>query len=138
MPYPPKEAAGGPCRQFERTLMRIKTACAGASRTAVSGFKFLVPTTSILGLMLLSAGCSSTVVSESPLFASSKSSAYASPSAKVRTEEKQLVKVVEADEELIETQPTRKRTAAYLGRAPYICSPSGFGRTSHCFLRASL
>lgn len=25
---------------------------------------------------------------------------------------------------------------AYLGRAPYICSPSGFGRTASCFLRA--
>ncbi|TCN33174.1 hypothetical protein [Sinorhizobium americanum] len=23
----------------------------------------------------------------------------------------------------------------YLGRAPYICTPSGFGRTSSCFLR---
>ena len=27
-----------------------------------------------------------------------------------------------------------KRTA-YLGNAPYICSPSGFGRKSACFLR---
>lgn len=26
-------------------------------------------------------------------------------------------------------------TAGYYGRAPYICSPSGFGQTSHCFLR---
>ncbi|WP_173934818.1 hypothetical protein [Chelativorans sp. Marseille-P2723] len=26
---------------------------------------------------------------------------------------------------------------AYLGKAPYICTPSGFGRTSSCFLRAS-
>ncbi|THK35849.1 hypothetical protein EHS39_22385 [Ensifer sp. MPMI2T] len=25
--------------------------------------------------------------------------------------------------------------AAYLGRAPYICTPSGFGSTSRCFLR---
>ncbi|AWI60422.1 hypothetical protein [Sinorhizobium fredii] len=23
----------------------------------------------------------------------------------------------------------------YLGRAPYVCTPSGFGRTSSCFLR---
>ncbi|MEI2299597.1 hypothetical protein [Ensifer sp. MJa1] len=115
-----------------------KTACAGASRTAVSGFKFLVPTSSILSLLLFSAGCSSTVVSESPLFASRHSSAYASPSVKVRKEEKQLIKVAEADDKLVEPQPTRKRTTGYLGRAPYICSPSGFGRTSHCFLRASL
>jgi len=24
---------------------------------------------------------------------------------------------------------------SYLGRAPYICTPSGFGRTSRCFAR---
>lgn len=30
------------------------------------------------------------------------------------------------------TNPVR---ASYPGRAPYICSPSGFGRTSSCFLR---
>ena len=117
--------------------MRSKTACAGASRTAVSGFKFLVPTTSVLGLLLLSAGCSSTVVSETPLFASGHSSAYASPAVKVRKEEKGL-KVAEADEDIVKPAPTRRRTTAYLGRAPYICSPSGFGRTSRCFLRASL
>jgi hypothetical protein len=34
----------------------------------------------------------------------------------------------------------RKVTAAnlYLGRAPWICTPSGFGQTSSCFRRASL
>ncbi|WP_104662940.1 hypothetical protein [Ensifer adhaerens] len=117
--------------------MRSKTACAGASRTAVSGFKFLVPTTSVLGLLLLSAGCSSTVVSETPLFASGHSSAYASPAVKVRKEEKGL-KVAEADEDIVEPAPIRRRATAYIGRAPYICSPSGFGRTSRCFLRASL
>lgn len=116
--------------------MRIKAACAGASRTAVSGFMYLVPTTSVLSLLLLSAGCSSAVVGESPLFASSRSSAYASPSVKVRKEEKQL-QVAAADEDIVEPTPMRRRTTAYLGRAPYICSPSGFGRTSHCFLRTS-
>lgn len=33
----------------------------------------------------------------------------------------------------LETQP-----ALYAGRAPYICSPSGFGARSKCFLRSSL
>ena len=117
--------------------MRDKTACAGAHRTALSGFKYFVPTASILGLLLATAGCSSTVIGETPLFASSHSSAYASPSVKLRKEEKQL-RVAEADEDVVAPQPVRKSTAAYLGRAPYICSPSGFGRTSHCFLRASL
>lgn len=118
--------------------MRSKAACAGASRTAISGFKFLVPTTSILGLLLFSTGCSSTVIGESPLFTSTKSSAYASPSVKIRRQEKQVIKVTGAEEDVVAPPATRKRTTAYLGRAPYICSPSGFGRTSHCFLRASL
>lgn len=26
-------------------------------------------------------------------------------------------------------------TVRFYGRAPHICSPSGFGQTSHCFLR---
>lgn len=31
----------------------------------------------------------------------------------------------------------RSMPKTYLGRAPYICSPSGFGRTSSCKLRVS-
>jgi hypothetical protein len=31
--------------------------------------------------------------------------------------------------------PETPVTASYLGRAPYVCSPSGFGRTSICFAR---
>ncbi|AZN98271.1 hypothetical protein EJ066_14420 [Mesorhizobium sp. M9A.F.Ca.ET.002.03.1.2] len=30
---------------------------------------------------------------------------------------------------------TRVASYGFLGRAPYICTPSGFGRTSGCFLR---
>ena len=32
--------------------------------------------------------------------------------------------------------PETPVTASYLGRAPYVCSPSGFGRTSICFARS--
>lgn len=32
-------------------------------------------------------------------------------------------------------KPTKVDRTAYLGRAPYICTPSGFGSTSRCFLR---
>lgn len=36
----------------------------------------------------------------------------------------------------------KKKVAArknpYLGRAPYICTPSGFGKTATCFLRSNL
>jgi hypothetical protein len=42
------------------------------------------------------------------------------------------------------TQPAPKRVIGqerlkrvYLGSAPWICSPSGFGRRASCFLRAS-
>lgn len=31
--------------------------------------------------------------------------------------------------------PARTVKATYLGRAPYICTPSGFGQKSGCFLR---
>jgi hypothetical protein len=33
------------------------------------------------------------------------------------------------------TLPTKVASYSFLGRAPYICTPSGFGRTSGCFLR---
>ncbi|WP_133304814.1 hypothetical protein [Mesorhizobium sp. DCY119] len=33
--------------------------------------------------------------------------------------------------------PVRLTSGVYAGRAPYICTPSGFGRTSSCFLRGS-
>lgn len=32
-------------------------------------------------------------------------------------------------------KPAKLVRSAYLGRAPYICTPSGFGSTSRCFLR---
>jgi len=45
----------------------------------------------------------------------------------------------------VAAQASAKRVAArtdakrvYLGRAPWICTPSGFGRTASCFERASL
>jgi len=33
--------------------------------------------------------------------------------------------------------PVKLSSDVYPGRAPYICTPSGFGRTSTCFLRSS-
>jgi hypothetical protein len=33
--------------------------------------------------------------------------------------------------------PVKQVSSSYLGRAQYICTPSGFGRTSGCFLRKS-
>jgi hypothetical protein len=34
-----------------------------------------------------------------------------------------------------ETLPVKVANYNFIGRAPYICTPSGFGRTSSCFLR---
>lgn len=34
-----------------------------------------------------------------------------------------------------ETLPVKVANYSFIGRAPYICTPSGFGRTSSCFLR---
>jgi hypothetical protein len=37
----------------------------------------------------------------------------------------------------VDTQPTRVAAKhVYLGRAPYVCTPSGYGEKAHCVLRA--
>ncbi len=36
-----------------------------------------------------------------------------------------------------EARPVKTKRV-YLGRAPYICSPSGYGQKARCFLRSSL
>lgn len=115
--------------------MRSLTALGGLSRTTVSGFKFFVPA-AFLGLLLVSSGCSSAGIAESPLFASVGSKAVKDTSA-VAAKAGKLIRVAEGDD-IVEPLPARKRVTAYLGRAPYICSPSGFGHTSRCFLRSSL
>ncbi|RDL50813.1 hypothetical protein BLJAPNOD_01938 [Ensifer sp. M14] len=115
--------------------MRSLTALGGLRRITVSGFKSLVPA-SFLGLLLVSSGCSSAGIAESPLFASAGSKAVTS-TAGVAPKEGKLIRVAQEDD-IVEPLPARKRVTAYLGRAPYICSPSGFGHTSRCFLRSSL
>lgn len=115
--------------------MRSLTALGGLRRTTVSGFKFLVPA-AFLGLLLVSSGCSSAGVAESPLFASAGSKAVTG-AASVEPKGGKLIRVAQ-DDDIVELLPARKRVTAYLGRAPYICSPSGFGHTSRCFLRSSL
>ncbi|WP_312363065.1 hypothetical protein [Ensifer sp.] len=105
------------------------TAPSGACRTTVSGFKFLVAP-AFLGLLLVTAGCSSAGMAESPLFASAGPKGAAVKAGKV-------IQVADGDD-IVEPLPARKRVTAYIGRAPYICSPSGFGHTSRCFLRSSL
>ena len=48
------------------------------------------------------------------------------------------VKVRTVDKKVAKTPsplPQKALKVSYLGRAPYICTPSGFGRTSRCFAR---
>lgn len=47
-------------------------------------------------------------------------------------------KVVAASRHTTEARSTQKvsDSVRFYGRAPHICSPSGFGQTSHCFLRS--
>ena len=80
---------------------------------------------STLAVMLAAAawGCSSTVTEETTA-SITREVGYPSPERKPALG-KQAV-----------TQKTPKLVrSAYLGRAPYICTPSGFGSTSRCFLR---
>lgn len=58
--------------------------------------------------------------------ASSKAKTYAFPSSEP---------VAVAMQEERGASPMRENRSAYLGSAPYICSPSGFGRKASCFLR---
>lgn len=115
--------------------MRSLTVLGGLRGTTVSGFKSLVPA-SFLGLLLVSSGCSSVGMAESPLFASAGPKAVTS-TASVAPKAGKPIRVADGDD-IVEPLPARKRVTAYLGRAPYICSPSGFGHTSRCFLRSSL
>ena len=80
---------------------------------------------STLAVMLAAAawGCSSTVSQETTA-SITREVGYPSPERKPALG-KQAV-----------TQKAPKLVrSAYLGRAPYICTPSGFGSTSRCFLR---
>nr|WP_225169473.1 hypothetical protein [Ensifer sp. IC4062] len=40
-----------------------------------------------------------------------------------------------AAKQVVVQRAAKLERGAYLGRAPYICTPSGFGSTSRCFLR---
>ncbi|WP_331372403.1 hypothetical protein [Sinorhizobium chiapasense] len=40
-----------------------------------------------------------------------------------------------AAKQVVVQRAAKLERAAYLGRAPFICTPSGFGSTSRCFLR---
>lgn len=114
-----------------RPAMRTKAACAIASRTDVLSVKRLVLPTSVMNVLLLSGWSSLMVVNESPMAPMLCSSAYASEFDDVRGETQLRVN----EEALIAAARVGTRTMKYLGRARYICTPSGFGRRSRCFLR---
>jgi hypothetical protein len=71
------------------------------------------------------AGCSATTDRSVKTASLSKQVGYAVPTKK--TARSKPIAVTQRAIKLVRT--------SYLGRAPYICTPSGFGRTSSCFLR---
>ncbi|WP_018238382.1 hypothetical protein [Ensifer sp. BR816] len=71
------------------------------------------------------AGCSATADRSVKTASPTKQVGYAVPGKKP-ARNKQIA-VTQRAVKLVRT--------SYLGRAPYICTPSGFGRTSSCFLR---
>jgi hypothetical protein len=79
--------------------------------------------------MMFAAGCSNMsdrdVVTSS--FGVKAVHAYSAPAAKQQVKAQPKLGAKQAS--------VRKVSSRYLGRAPYICSPSGFGRTSRCFAR---
>ena len=44
-------------------------------------------------------------------------------------------KPVERGQAIVKQKEAKIIQTSYLGRAPYICTPSGFGSTSRCFMR---
>nr|WP_051000058.1 hypothetical protein [Sinorhizobium fredii] len=71
------------------------------------------------------AGCSATTDKNIKTASLTKQVGYALPEKKPARNKR--IAVTEQTVKLVRT--------TYLGRAPYICTPSGFGRTSSCFLR---
>jgi hypothetical protein len=75
----------------------------------------------------LTSGCATVPVSTATVPSASTKSGYPVGSIDKRS--------TTDDRRSKKTMHARFVSDGYLGRAPYICSPSGFGRTSSCFLR---
>ena len=87
----------------------------------------------IIGAVGLLAACSH----EGPLTqvdASVKQRTVIKSSVRVAALSHKKPRFVTSDQPLVVRLKTRTEQVAY-GRGPYICSPSGFGRTSHCVAR---
>jgi hypothetical protein len=77
-------------------------------------------------LAVAAAGCSAS---------SGIGSAAPSASAKVGYPGVQIARTAVEPKKAVARSTFSATKSAYLGRAPYICTPSGFGRTSKCFAR---
>lgn len=70
-------------------------------------------------------GCAARPDRASPAASPPKENGYAMPSGKS----------IPAKIAAVAQRTVTSERAAYLGRAQHVCTPSGFGRTSRCFLR---
>ncbi|WP_027997387.1 hypothetical protein [Sinorhizobium arboris] len=78
-----------------------------------------------LAVMLAAAACGcSTAISQETTASITREVGYPVP-------EKKIVR----DKKVARQKAPKPVRSAFLGRAPYICTPSGFGSTSRCFLR---
>jgi hypothetical protein len=77
-----------------------------------------------LSLAAMVSGCSSTSVERIETSSVTRQVGYAAPS-----------KTLAPNKQAATQRAVKLVRESYLGRAPYICTPSGFGKTSRCFLR---
>lgn len=77
-----------------------------------------------LFLAAMVSGCSSTTVERVETSSVTRQVGYAAPS-----------KTLAPNKPAATQRAVKLVRDSYLGRAPFICTPSGFGKTSRCFLR---
>jgi hypothetical protein len=95
--------------------------------TGINLYNFLKPALTVSVFSLLVSGC---VLAPDTVTVSSISTESRHPA---MLPDKKTMKVPEKVS--VSLLPVRVTSRGFLGRAPYICTPSGFGRTSGCFLR---
>jgi hypothetical protein len=91
-------------------------------RSIVGAAFFLIPM----------AGCSKLGFDEATTLSSRSLRTYAYPASVEKPVVKKTVKA-----KATSTPTVKLASGQYLGSAPYICTPSGFGRTSTCFTRST-
>jgi hypothetical protein len=105
----------------ENSFLNVRDA-----KNKVNNVGFFAAVLTSLAIAALASGC--TQLSDKTVAASFVSAGSGYPTVPI---EKRVVPARKSKRVL----PATLTSSSYLGRAPYICTPSGFGRTSGCFLR---